>query len=439
MQSSTAGSRPIDRALHAYGSADVRGTLRHALPVLERELPPLALALVAKAALELSPDDELRQALSDSVAMAIDAGNLLAAVVAASFLRAAGSDASSAYERIAVAYGRGSKRLSEHRPPPDLPQAPLDVFALPETMSDAELFARARSAAQSARKAWASSESSPLPPAPLFSTLEPDALRAFIAVFDTRVVCEGKRVITEGELGAEVFVLARGELDVERRLPDGVQQVHLARLGAGALVGEMALLGRTPRTASVTALRPCVLLVAGKAALDRVAAENLPLGGELVAHCRRRMLDNVARSSSLFRSVSPAERAELVERFEIKSFEPGERILVHGRHSDGLYLLASGNAAVVRQEDNERVIVGQLGPGDPIGEVELVLRRPAAIEVVAQHPSLSLFLPREAFADLARAHPRLFVDLYEYAVRHDEEPERANGLGRLSVPDAVLV
>lgn len=441
MQSSTAGSRPIDRALHAYGASDVRAALRHALPVLERELAPLALVLVARGALELAPDDqELRAALADSARVAVDAGNLPVAVVAAGWLRAAGSDASAAYDLIAAAYGRGSPRLGERRtPPPGLAQAPLDVHPLPETMNDVELLARARSAAQAARAAWADRRASMLAPAPLFSTLEPAVLRAFIEIFEPRVVPEGRRVIGEGELGNEAYVVARGELDIEKRTPDGVQRVHLARVEAGALVGEMALLSRAPRTASVTAVRPCVLLVASKAALDRVAADSPGVARELAEHCRRRMLDNLARTCVLFRHVSRAERATLADRFQIRSFEPGERLQVQGRPSDGLHLLASGNAAVVRQEDKERTIVAQLGPGDVIGEVALLLRKPAAVEVVAQHPTVSLFLPREGLTELARAQPRMFVDLYELAVQRDDATGSPNALEALPSDDSVLV
>ncbi|HVJ14767.1 MAG TPA: cyclic nucleotide-binding domain-containing protein [Polyangiaceae bacterium] len=440
MQSSTAGSRPIDRALHAYGTSDARAALRHALPVLERELPPLALALVAKAALELAPDDELRQTLEGAVRVAIDAGNLPAAVVAASWMRSAGSNPSRAYDSIAEAYGRGSPRLSQRLPvAQDLPQAPLDVHALPETTSDAELFARARSAAQAARAAWAERSASPLPWVPLFSTLDRDVLRSLLAVFDARVVSEGKRVIGEGELGSEAYVVARGELDVERRTADGVQRVHLARLGAGSLVGEMALVSRAVRTASVTAARPSVLLVASKAELDRVAISNPGVAREVNDYCRRRMIDSVARTSPLFHNVSSFDREALVDRFQIRSFEPGERILVQGRPCDGLYLIAAGNAAVVKQEDRERSIVSQLGPGALIGEVALVLRKPVDREVVAQHPTITLHLPREGFLDIMRAHPRLFVDLYALALQSDEDPASLESPQPQSSPDSVLV
>ena len=53
-------------------------------------------------------------------------------------------------------------------------------------------------------------------------------------------------------------------------LVDG-DKLLLARLTGGSLFGEMALLSRAPRAASVVARRPSILLVGRKDALDAVA------------------------------------------------------------------------------------------------------------------------------------------------------------------------
>jgi cAMP-dependent protein kinase regulator len=129
----------------------------------------------------------------------------------------------------------------------------------------------------------------------------------------------------------------------------------------------------------------------------------------------------------------------LVERFTIKAFEPGDRIVAQGKPSDGLYIVASGDAAVVRQDERERTVVAHLGAGDILGEVALVFRRPTIAEVVAHHPTITLFLPRERFIDLVRAHPKMFVDLYELAVRRDEETSSLDLMETIQTDDSVLV
>lgn len=432
--------RPTDRVITALSGSNQREALRLGLPLLEREPAPLLLALTARAALRLEHDEAFVKALEEAAHAAIDTGNLPVAVVAASYLREVGGDAGPAYEAIARAFGRGSPRLKERRGlPPELPKPTGDVPELDAKLSDKELCALARSSFEKAARALELEGESALAPAPLFSLLEPEALRAFIEIFEVTLIAEGERLVSEGELGSEAFVVARGELDVEKRAAGGGGALRLARLGNGALVGEMALLLRSPRAATVTAARASVLLKASKAALDRVAASSPRVAREFAKHCRRRLLDNLAKTCVLFRSVSTAERSALVERFAIKAFEVGERIVSQGSPSEGLYIIASGEAAVVRKEAGEQTVVAQLGAGDVLGEVALVLRRPSIADVVAQRPTITLFLPRERFLELVRAHPRLFVDLYELAVRRDEETASLELMETIETDDSVLI
>lgn len=69
----------------------------------------------------------------------------------------------------------------------------------------------------------------------------------------------GTVVVTEGELSTEMFVVIGGELEVTKRAMDG-STVRVAMLGPGDWFGEMAILDVQPRSASVRALAPSILL-----------------------------------------------------------------------------------------------------------------------------------------------------------------------------------
>jgi CRP-like cAMP-binding protein len=129
-----------------------------------------------------------------------------------------------------------------------------------------------------------------------------------------------------------------------------------------------------------------------------------------------------------------------VQRFSIRAFEPGERLVTQGSAPAGLFLIASGEVAVVHQDQaGEDTVVARLGPGDALGEVALVLRRPAIANVVANHPTVTLLHARERFLESVRAHPKVFVDLYELAVRRDEETAAAAQLEATDLDDSILV
>jgi len=247
-------------------------------------------------------------------------------------------------------------------------------------------------------------------------------------------------LVEDGSVGNEAFILARGELDVSKKsMKPGGAPLALARLGKGALFGEMALLSSAPRTATVTACRPSVVLAGTKAALDRVAAQAPEVGRVFAEFCRRRMLDNLMRTNFILRSASPSERPALIERFMVRQFAQGERIIAQGSPPDGLHIVALGEVDVLHHDGTEPTLVAKLGPGEVVGEVALILRRPAITDVVAFHPTVTLFLQRDRFLGLARAHPKIFVELYELAVHRDQETAIAASAEAAETEDFVLV
>ena len=94
---------------------------------------------------------------------------------------------------------------------------------------------------------------------PLFELCSKRDLRRIAALAVEREIDEGSELIREGEPGTEFFVVVDGEIDVRRR------GRRVASLGAGSYVGEIALLSRSPRTATVVATTPLrVLAIAGR-------------------------------------------------------------------------------------------------------------------------------------------------------------------------------
>jgi len=77
---------------------------------------------------------------------------------------------------------------------------------------------------------------------------------------------EGKILATQGEQGHEFFVIVTGGAEATR---DGVT---IGKLGAGSFFGEMALLERLPRVATVTTTEPTSVLVLTAQAFNSLVA-----------------------------------------------------------------------------------------------------------------------------------------------------------------------
>jgi CRP-like cAMP-binding protein len=436
---------PLDRALTLLLADEVEAALRWSAAVVERDpSSPGALVITCRLLAQMGRTEAAAEGFGLAVRRSIDAGNLPFAVAAAADLRGLGVDVADHLDQVAVAFSTGSPRLQEtETPPPPLPH--LDGFQpLSSVLTGPALTSKATQILHAATRDYEEAVGAELPlvaPLPLFSALPKDALRALIEAFEMITVPSGQVVIEEGEEGAEAYIVARGALEVRRRASDedGQPSLVLARLASGSLFGEMALLSRAPRAASVIATRPSILLVAKREALDAVAERRPEVGVELAAHCRRRMVANLARTSPVLVSVPAQERAKLVERFETRIFEKGDRLVAEGQEAQGLHLIASGEVAVVAHEGGEPVVLATLPAGETVGEVALVLRRKANADVTAVHPTVTMFLPRSQFLALIQDHPAILHGLYMTAVHRDDVAIRALDSAPAAVADDYVL
>lgn len=81
---------------------------------------------------------------------------------------------------------------------------------------------------------------------PLFSKLSKNGLQEVASIADEIDFPEGKDLIREGERGREFFVILEGSADVSQR------GKRIRQLAKGDFLGEIALVTKQPRTATVT-------------------------------------------------------------------------------------------------------------------------------------------------------------------------------------------
>ena len=90
---------------------------------------------------------------------------------------------------------------------------------------------------------------------PLFSRLSKDSLQQVASIADEIDLPEGKELTREGDRGREFFVLLEGQAEVRK----GSDVINT--LGQGDFLGEIALVTKQPRTATVTTTSPVRALV----------------------------------------------------------------------------------------------------------------------------------------------------------------------------------
>lgn len=112
---------------------------------------------------------------------------------------------------------------------------------------------------------------------PLFAACSRKDLQRIARASDEAVIPEGRELIRQGEIGREAFVIVDGKAKVER---NGKQ---VAMLGPGSCIGELSLLDKGPRTATVTAESDLTVLVLGPREFSGVLDEVPGLSHKLLA------------------------------------------------------------------------------------------------------------------------------------------------------------
>jgi CRP/FNR family transcriptional regulator, cyclic AMP receptor protein len=93
---------------------------------------------------------------------------------------------------------------------------------------------------------------------PLFSAVSKKGIRSIVSAATEVDVEAGRVLVREGDYDRDLFVILRGEATVIQR------GRKLATLGPGDFFGELALLERSPRTATVQAATDMRVMVLGR-------------------------------------------------------------------------------------------------------------------------------------------------------------------------------
>jgi CRP-like cAMP-binding protein len=226
---------------------------------------------------------------------------------------------------------------------------------------------------------------------PILADMDDAQLGQLVQALRYRRVPAGRMIITQGEPGEEFFILGDGEAQVVvggRGEPLRVVDV----LRPGDSFGEIALIERVARTASVRALTDVKTLVLERAAFDRA----FPEGGE----ARARLTSTLRRVKLVLESpalshLTPRQVAELVRSAKPARFAPGDFLMRESDAGDAAYLVEQGDVQVVREASGEEVARG--GRGMLVGTIALLkdIKRTASVRAVT--PVEALRIDKAAF------------------------------------------
>lgn len=125
-------------------------------------------------------------------------------------------------------------------------------------------------------------EESQLRSVPLFESLTSEERRAIAQHADEIDVPEGTELVRQGEFAYEFFLIEDGTAEVMR---DGE---HVAELGPGDFLGEMGIVSKAVRNATVVTTSPARVIVMTEQALRSMARTNPAVADRITAAVEER-------------------------------------------------------------------------------------------------------------------------------------------------------
>ena len=123
----------------------------------------------------------------------------------------------------------------------------------------------------------------------------------------------------------------------------------------------------------------------------------------------------------VFACLEPAERGLLLPHCRIRVYPKGETIFSEGERTVDLTFVVFGSVKVVKTSEERSVVVGLLGPGDPLGIVAPLQSLPYPATAVTVEPTTILQIPERDFFRVVDRHPEITRQLLQmFMVRQAE-------------------
>lgn len=116
---------------------------------------------------------------------------------------------------------------------------------------------------------------------PLFVDLTPEEIREVVRASEKLQLQTGDLLFVQGDVAEAVYILQSGELQVRADSPMG-EDIILAMLGPGTVVGELALIDGGPRSATVESLSNCAVYRLSREDFNKLKAQFRPAAFKVI-------------------------------------------------------------------------------------------------------------------------------------------------------------
>ncbi|CAK0775493.1 membrane hypothetical protein [Gammaproteobacteria bacterium] len=245
---------------------------------------------------------------------------------------------------------------------------------------------------------------------PLFSKLNENEMSVLTSRLRIVRLRPGERAVTQGEEGDSFYCIVSGKLNVI--IEDEYCREHiLNELGPGSSFGEIALLERMPRTASVVAVKSSTLIELKRNEFDEFVVRSAG-GGEKVTDMIR-ISKMIMEGRSILSHLTPCQVNHLIAMLKRETRKAGDIIFRYGEPGDRFYIINKGKVFVdpPGAENSARRLT--LVKGEFFGEIALIKNIPRTATLIAAEEVELLYLTKNEFYYFLQHNARIGMQFDE--------------------------
>lgn len=243
--------------------------------------------------------------------------------------------------------------------------------------------------------------------------------------FGLETFTAGTDIIQQGDVPDKFYLITAGEVEIVRHYPGG-QDVVIDRMGAGCYFGEIGLLKKAKRIATVRAKSDVQVMAMShdtferwlndsalsREEIDAVMQARLESAGELQrveTGVFTKGQTAVISAEDLITAATPAVAGQ-------QTFSPGDLIIRQGETADQFYIIVEGMVEVFHQSDHlSETMIARLESGSYFGEIGLLEGSKRTASVRAISPVRLLVFDRETFSRWLTFAPASRYELWRTA------------------------
>jgi CRP-like cAMP-binding protein len=227
----------------------------------------------------------------------------------------------------------------------------------------------------------------------VFQDIDNIELERIVQICELQEYPPNATIFEKGDEGDGMYIVKSGTIEA---FDNGAEDRILRNYTEGGIFGELALLFRSPRAATLRvssstssgaslwkfSVKDYDAIVKGNARVAETALKAIERDSSYKTYLEMRQLEAAMRKCKVFRHFTHEDLERSMNVMEKVTFTNGTNIIQQGDVGDAMYFVQSGTAVCIQEKTGE--VLSEIGPGGHFGELALLFDQPRAVTVRAK-------------------------------------------------------